>query len=158
LETQLLHLIGDLVPSTGGAVLLGRDEDEIRAATAGRSAPFDLEAVAARTAREGSVLEPEGRVAALGLYARGNLAGGLGEGVPAEAAGDLADARDTLSAIATLGAAALETVREIERLQAENAQLLERIGAGDTGILGESPAIKKLLQMMERVAPLETSV
>jgi len=162
LEAPLLRLIADLVPCSGGAILLGRDEDEIRAAAAGSpsgsAAPCDLEALAAQTAREGSVVRPSERVVALALYMRGDLAGILAAWFPPEAAASLNYARETLSAIATLGAAALETVRDIERLQAENAQLLDRLGAGDTGIVGDSPAIRKLLQMIERVAPLDTSV
>jgi Nif-specific regulatory protein len=158
LETQLFHLIADLVPCSGGAVLLGRDEDELRAVAAGRSGPVDLEALAVRAAKEGNLLEPDERIVALGLYVRGDLAGILAAWFPPEEMAHITDARETLSAIATLGATALETVRDIERLQSENAQLLERIGASETGIVGDSAAIKKLLQMIERVAPLDTSV
>jgi Nif-specific regulatory protein len=158
LEAQLFHLIADLVPCSGGAILMGRDEEELRTAAAGRTAPVDLEGVAARAAREGNLLDADERVVALGLFVRGEMGGILVAWFPPESAAELANSRETLSAIATLGATALETVRDIERLQAENAQLLERIGAGETGIVGESAAIKKLLQMIERVAPLDTSV
>jgi Nif-specific regulatory protein len=57
-----------------------------------------------------------------------------------------------------VAAAALENVREVERLQAENASLLDRLGVGETGMVGESPAIRKLLRMVERVAPQDTPV
>jgi transcriptional regulator with GAF, ATPase, and Fis domain len=57
-----------------------------------------------------------------------------------------------------LAAAALETIRQVARLQTENALLLERIAAGETGIVGDSPALRKLLQMVARVAPQDTSV
>jgi transcriptional regulator with GAF, ATPase, and Fis domain len=46
----------------------------------------------------------------------------------------------------------------VERLQSENALLLERIAAGESGMVGESPAILKLLQMVARLAPQDTSV
>ena len=46
----------------------------------------------------------------------------------------------------------------MERLQAQNALLMERIAAVDTGIVGESAVIGKLLQMIARLAPQDTSV
>ena len=95
---------------------------------------------------------------ALALYVRGELAGVLAACFPVTAVAGLADHRETLSAVATLGASALETVRDIERLQTENAALLERIGAGESGIVGDSAAIRKLLQMIARLAPQHTTV
>ena len=46
----------------------------------------------------------------------------------------------------------------MERLQTQNALLMERIAAADTGIVGESAVIGKLLQMIARLAPQDTSV
>ena len=158
LEGQLVRLIGDIVPSSGGAVLLGRDADELRSAARELPAPVDLAEIAARACQEGAVADPATLVVALALDVRGAIAGVLAAWFPPEEAANLSDHRDTLSAIATLAATALETVRELERLQAENASLLERLGAGDAGIVGESPAIRKLLQLIARVAPRETSV
>jgi two-component system response regulator HydG len=158
LEVQLLRLIADVVPSCGGALLLGRDEDDLRAAARERNTIPNLEEIAARAGREGTVLEPELHAIALGLYVRGSLAGVLVACFPASAAAQMADHRETLSAVATLGTSALETVRDLERLQSENAALLDRIGAGETGIVGESPAIRKLVEMVARVAPQDTSV
>ena len=158
LESQLVELIGDIVPSSGGAVLLGRDADELRSAARKLPGPVDLAEIAARICQEGSVADPATLVVALALYVRGAIAGILAAWFPAEEAANLPDHRDTLSAIATLAVTALETVREMERLQAENTLLVERLGAGDAGIVGESPAIRKLLQLIARVAPRETSV
>ena len=158
LEDQLLRLVADLAGSTAGAVLLGRDEEELRAAARERGAQPELEAAVARVVREGGITEPESRLAAVPLYVRGALAGMLAAYFPPQAVSGLSERRDTLSAVATLGAAALESVREIERLQTENALLVERLGSEDTGIIGESPAIRKLLQMIGRVAPQDTSV
>jgi Nif-specific regulatory protein len=158
LESQLVRLIGDIVPSSGGAVLLGRDADELRAAARDIRGPVDLAEIAARACQEGIAADPVMLVVALALYVRGAIAGVLAAWFPPEEAANLSDNRDTLSAIATLAATALETVREMERLQAENALLLDRLGASDAGIVGESPAIRKLLQLIARVAPRETSV
>jgi Nif-specific regulatory protein len=158
LEGQLVRLIGDIVPSSGGAVLLGRDADELCYAARELPGPADLAEIAARACREGAVTDPATLVVALALYVRGAIAGVLAAQFPPEEAAHLSDHRDTLSAVATLAATALETVHEMERLQAENASLLERLGGGDAGIVGESPAIRRLLQLIARVAPRETSV
>ncbi|MGA9626427.1 MAG: sigma-54-dependent Fis family transcriptional regulator, partial [Bryobacteraceae bacterium] len=158
LESHLIGLIGEIVPSSGGAVLLGRDADDLRSAAGGIPGPVDLAEIVARACHEGTVADPAALVVALALYVHGAIAGVLAAWFPPEEAANLSDHRDTLSAIATLGATALESVRELERLQAENALLSERLGAGDAGIVGESPAIRKLLQMIARVAPRDTSV
>ena len=158
LESHLIGLIGEIVPSSGGAVLLGRDADDLRSAAGGIPGPVDLAEIVARACQEGTVADPAALVVALALYVHGAIAGVLAAWFPPEEAANLSDHRDTLSAIATLGATALESVRELERLQAENALLSERLGAGDAGIVGESPAIRKLLQMIARVAPRDTSV
>src|SRR5271157_2388945 len=133
LESQLVRLIGDIVPSSGGAVLLGRDADELRSAARELPGPVDLAEIAARACQEGTVADPVMLVVALALYVRGAIVGVLAAWFPPEEAANLSDHRDTLSAIATLAATALETVREMERLQAENALLLERLGTGDAG-------------------------
>ena len=158
LESHLLGLIAGLAGSAGGAVLLGRDEDELRAAARERALAPELETAAALAIREGTVVEPTTRVVAVPLYVRGALAGVLAANFLPEAAATLGDSRDTLSAVATLAAAALESVREIERLEIENALLSERLGTADSGIIGDSPGIRKLLQMVGRVAPQDTSV
>jgi transcriptional regulator with GAF, ATPase, and Fis domain len=104
------------------------------------------------------VIVPEHLTIALALYVRGTVAGMLAAWFPAQEGANFEHHRDTLSAITTLAAAALETARDVERLQSENALLLERIAAGESGMVGESPAILKLLQMVARLAPQDTSV
>jgi two-component system response regulator HydG len=145
LEAQILRLIADLVPCTGGAVVLGAGEDELRTAAIG---PGDL---AARVCREGAVIDAH--TVALALYVRGHIAGILAARFPESEAVNLPEHRDTLSAVASLAAAALETVREVEILQAENALLR----GGEPGIVGSSPAIQKLLDVIARVAPQDAS-
>jgi len=92
------------------------------------------------------------------LYARGTAAGVLAACFPPSEAVRLSDHRATLSAVATLAAAALETVREVERLQSQNALLIERLETAGTGIVGQSAAIGKLVAMIARLAPQDTSV
>ena len=158
LESQLVELIADIVPSSGGAVLEGHDANEVRSAARDIPGPVDVAEIAARACQEGAVADPVTLVVALALYVHGAIAGVLAAWFPPEEAAHLSDHRDTLGAIATLAATALESVRELERLKTENALLLERLGAGYAGIVGESAAIRKLLQMIARVAPRETSV
>ena len=159
LEDQILRLIGDIVPSTSGAVLLGSAPEEFheRAATLGIDSMIGQVWIN-QVCREGAVIDSLSHTVALALYVRGALSGMLVVRFPAEQSANLADHRDTLSAIATLAAAALETVRDVERLQTQNALLMERIAAVDNGIVGESAAIGKLLQMIARLAPQDTSV
>jgi len=158
LEAQALRLIGDIVPCEGGVILLGRDEDELRAGAREHAAPVDLESLVARVYREGAVVEPAALLVSLALYVHGALAGAIAAWFPAEECVRLADHRDTLSAVATLAAAAIETVRQVARLQNQNALLIERLGDVDTGIVGQSAPMNKLRQMIARLAPQDTSV
>lgn len=128
-ENQIVRLIADLVPCTGGAVVLGASNDEI----------------------------PEDCVA-LPLYIRGDVAGLLAVWFDPAERDNLAAHRDTLAAVATLASAALENVRDLERLRTENILLRGSVDPAETGIAGESPAIQALLQMVARVAPRDTSV
>jgi transcriptional regulator with GAF, ATPase, and Fis domain len=138
IESQLLRLIGALADreSSAGFILLGKDATELCAAA--RERGLDVHLVK-RVCAEGAV---EGAVP---LYVRGAIAGVLS----AESADGM------LAAVATLASAALENVREVEYLQRRNALLEEQV---ETGILGGSPAIQRLLQMVDRVAPQETTV
>ena len=142
---QIVRLIADIAPCREGVVLLGRDADELCAAAGEPAAAAPLHELIGRVCREGSVVEPAARVVALALYVGGEIAGLLAAWFPAEEIVNLSDHRDTLSAIGTVAAAALENVRSVERLQAENASLLSRLGAGEAGMVGESPGVRKLL-------------
>jgi two-component system, NtrC family, response regulator HydG len=160
-ESQLLRLIGDLAPVTGGAVLLGRNADELRAASEARDSDCALmSSLAVRVSREGSCVDAESDYVAVPLYVRGAIAGLIAAQFPPSEAARLAEHADTLAAIATLGAMALETVREVDRLNTEKALLMERLdGAGlASGIVGSSPALEKIMQMVRRVASSDISV
>ena len=49
-------------------------------------------------------------------------------------------------------------MRDVERLRTENNLLRERLEPVETGIVGDSPATRKLLDLVARVAPRDTSV
>jgi Nif-specific regulatory protein len=155
LEAQLLRLIGDLAPSSGGALLLGRDAAELRAAAATPA----LQTLAERVCREGLIADPERGEVGVPLYVRGAIAGLIAAQFPLQEAARLEEHCDTLAAVATLGAIALETVREVETLTTEKALLQERLdGGGSVGVVGQSPALRKLMEMVARVAATDTSV
>jgi len=154
LEPQLVRLIGDLAPARGGAVLLGRDAAELRAAACTAS----LQALAERVCREGVIVDVATGEVGVPLYVRGAIGGLIAANFPPEEVANLTEHCDTLAAIATLGAVALETVREVETLNTEKALLMERLDGAGLGIVGESPALRKLMDMVGRVAGTDTSV
>jgi two-component system, NtrC family, response regulator HydG len=160
-ESQLLRLIGDLVPVIGGAVLLGHDVVELRAASELRDPASPLiSALAERVCREGPIADVATGYVAVPLYVRGAIAGLIAAYFPPPESARLGEHADTLAAIATLGAMALETVRDVERLNTEKALLIERLDAAGlaSGIVGTSAALQKLMQMVGRVATSDASV
>ena len=128
-EERILRLIGELVPCSGGSVVVGVTQQDI--------AP---DCVAAP------------------LYMRGEICGLLAVWFPPEEEGNIEEHRETLEAVCTLASAALDSARDVEVLRTENALLRASIDPGEAGIVGESPAVLKLLQMIARVAPRESSV
>ncbi len=69
----------------------------------------------------------------------------------------LAEAREILTAVANLATVALEYARASEVLEIENRLLRERLDT-ETGIIGSSPALRRLLDMVGRVAARDTTV
>jgi two-component system response regulator HydG len=157
-EAQLGMLLADILPCTASATLLGADEEELRAAARHHSRPAEMEALAATVSREGAFIDPAAGLVAIPLWTGGAPAGLLAAWFPADEIANLGEHRDSLGAVATLAAAALETLRDVERLRAENSLLRERLGVAETGIAGESIAIHKMLGLIARVAPQDTSV
>jgi Nif-specific regulatory protein len=157
-EAQLSNLLADIVPCTASAILMGKDEEELRAAAQNRPAPEEMEALAAAVSREGTLVNPAAGLVAVPLWTRDVPAGLLAAWFPADEIAHLSEHRDALGAIATLAAAALDTQRDVDRLRAENSLLRERLDTAETGIAGESIAIHKMLGLIARVAPQDTSV
>jgi Nif-specific regulatory protein len=158
LAGQLFRLIADIVPVSGGGVMLGSNPEEVLAAARELGAEGYIGELAERVFRDSVVIDAGRHAAAIALSSRGAVVGAIVAQFPPDEEVNLAEHRDTLCAIATLAVAALETARQLEQLQVENAQLLERLDVDESGIVGQSPAMCKLTQMIARVAPLETSV
>jgi two-component system, NtrC family, response regulator HydG len=158
IEEQILTLIADLAPCTACAILVGRGVDGLRAAAAESPGPMRFDEVLETVRREGAAQDGDGLGFTLGLYARGELAGVLAARFSETEAVNLEEHRATLSAIATLASAALEGVRDVEQLQVENELLRERLEPAEDGIVGDCAATRKLMEMVGRVAPRDTSV
>jgi transcriptional regulator with GAF, ATPase, and Fis domain len=143
IEAQILRLIGDLAGDFSdegdvrrGFILLAKGEVDLRAAAKERRID---ESLVERVCRDGAV------PGAAPLYVRGSIEGVIAANASA----------GLLAAVATLATAALETVREIEGLQVQKELLEERV---QFNILGESAAIRRVLQLVDRVAPQDTTV
>ena len=158
LESQIIRQVADLVPCEGGSILLGHGMEDLRAAAGVAGAPTRLAGLLDSIRREGLAQDEDGRGVAVGLYARGELAGVLAARFPESEAANIAEHLDTLSAVASLGAVALESVRDIERLRTENQLLREGLEPADAGIVGDSPGTRKVLEMVARVAPHDAPV
>jgi len=154
IETQILRLVDDLTGSAGGYILLGRNEPELQHSAAERGVSDSL---VTAVLSEGSARE--GDLMGVPLYSHGALEGLLIARMPG--AGDASDFADQLASVATLAAAALESAREVQSLETHKALLeeqLERVAPMASGIIGSSPAIRRMLQMVERLAPQDTTV
>ncbi len=134
LEARAADLIRDLMPCDEILVLLGSTTDDL------------------------TLIEDGTSCVASPLFVREKPAGAIvARGIHPDETGS-ARLRETLSAVATLASAALESARDVQALRTERELLLEELRGRDTRLLGDSPAIRKLLQMIERLAPQATTV
>jgi two-component system, NtrC family, response regulator HydG len=153
LEAQLIRLIGDMIEIEDGLVLLGRSESAVmEQATARGPEPAGI---CGRVLREGAVTDVDRGTVAVPIYARGKFAGIIQVRVRPQRVNETPE---LLSAVAVLAAAAIENVREVEGLRNEKALLLEQIGGDETGLVGESGAMKRLRENVRRVAPRAATV
>lgn len=152
LREQILRVIGDLVPLQGGILVMGTSLS-VLLSQAGPEYAAPIGAVCEHGAIED---EPAG-IIGVPLYIQGLLGGALIVRIQAGARSQANNHLDTLTAIASLASIGFEANQEIQTLKAENALLQEQI-APNTGIVGKSPPIHRLLALVERVAPRDTTV
>jgi two-component system response regulator HydG len=159
LRTQILRLVSDLVPVQQGLLLQGRNIAELLARYGewGSEYKADLEALLRRVCDEGAHSDLENRLAGVPLYLSGELGGALVVRVPEHEKDRLLAHLEALTAIASLASIGFEANHEVETLRAENALLQEQI-ATNTGIVGNSAVIRRLLGLIDRVAPRDTTV
>jgi Nif-specific regulatory protein len=159
LQDQILRLIGDLLPLEEGLILLGRDAEELQQAYAGRyaSCKSDFSAALSRVREEGAFEDIATRILGVPLYLEGLLGGALIVKTRVRESSELAAYLDMLTAVGSLASIGFEANQEVETLKAEKALLQEQIGAA-TGIKGQSVVIRRLLDLVTRVAPRDTTV
>ena len=159
LQNQICRLVSDLIPSEDGMLLLGSNCGELLAAYRAREPHYDakFQPALSRICEEGAFGDPQTGLIGVPLYLSGVLGGALAIGVKEAEIGGISAHLATLTAIASLASVGFEANREVETLKAENALLQEQI-ATNTGIVGSSPVIRRLLELVERVAPRDTTV
>ena len=158
LQGQILRLVGDLIPVKEGVLLLGTNPADLQARHR-ETHPGDalelndvIETVCEEGALEDSALPAIG----VPLYLSGDLGGVLILVLPPAELPRLGTHLETLTAVASLASIGFEANREVETLRVEKALLEEQIGV--TGIVGKSAPIKRLLDLIDRVAPRDTTV
>lgn len=159
LRNQILQLVSDLIPVEEGLLLVGISQEEllVRYREWAANYRFNFQQALTRISDEGAFADAETGVVGVPLYLSGVLGGALLAKIREHETPNLAAHLETLTAVASLASIAFEANQEVETLKAENALLQEQI-AVNTGIVGNSPAIRRLLAMVERVAPQDTKV
>ncbi len=159
LQNQILRLVSDLVPVEKGYILLGANFSELLTQYEERASEEEqsFKDALAKVCEEGAFEDSAARLIGVPLYLAGVLGGALLTKVQPSESGQLTAHLETLTAIASLASIGFEANQEVEALKAEKALLQEQIGI-NTGIVGESAAIRRLLTMVERVAPHDTTV
>ncbi len=156
IEKALLALIAEFLPHQKGAVLLAAGEADLRGAIQA-AVPENSDWLGA-AAQAGSLANADTGDIAVTLYARDQVAGVIALRIARAGTGQLAEQLEILSAIGSLGSAAIENVRKVESLRGENTLLQERLEQQQSGLVGDSPPMRRLLQMIARVAAQNTTV
>jgi len=117
----------------------------------------DFRSVVPRVCEEGAFEDSATGMLGVPLYLAGALAGVLIVAVHDREIRNSPAHLETLTAVASLASIGFEAAREVETLKAQNAFLEEQISS-NTGIVGNSSVVRRLLQLVERVAPRDTTV
>ena len=159
LQSQILRLIQDLIPTNEGLLLVGTGCDELRARFHEQypNSEPGFEKGLIRVCEEGAFEDAETGTVGVPLYVGGALNGAIILAVEPNEKLRLASHLDVLTAVASLASVAFEANREVETLRVEKALLEEQIGS-PTGIVGNSAIIRRLLELVDRVAPRDTTV
>jgi transcriptional regulator with GAF, ATPase, and Fis domain/pSer/pThr/pTyr-binding forkhead associated (FHA) protein len=159
LQGQILRLIRDLVPVREGFLVVGLGREELRTRfreqNPGAAPSFDQ--VLSKVCDEGAFEDSETGCIGVPLYAGGLLSGAILIKVEEKEKTRLASHLDVLTAVASLASVGFEANREVENLKVEKALLEEQVGS-QTGIVGKSPSLLRLMELVERVAPRDSTV
>lgn len=159
LQNQIVRLVGDMIPIRHGILYLGANCEDLhgRYSDSEASFPFDYHPAISRVCEEGAFEDQDSGVLGVPLYLAGALGGCLIVQVQDREIPRLNAHLETMTAIASLASVGFEANQEVETLKAENAMLQEQI-AVNTGIVGGSVPIRRLMELVERVAPRDTTV
>ena len=158
LQGQILRLVGDLIPVTEGVLLLGTSAADLQSRyreVHPDDAP-ELYDVIERVCEEGAIEDTDRPAIGVPLYLSGDLGGVMIMALRPAEQPRIGTHLETLTAVASLASIGFEANREVETLRVEKALLEEQIGS--TGIVGKSAPIKRLLDLIDRVAPRDTTV
>ncbi len=155
LQRQILSLLSDLIPGSESILVLGSNASQVAASyrESASEQQSDFERALERVCEEGAFEDSDQALAGVPLYAAGALTAVLAVKSPKSDAHQL----ETLTAIASLAAVGFEANQEVELLKAQNALLEEQIGTS-SGIVGNSASIRRLLELIDRLAPRDTTV
>jgi transcriptional regulator with GAF, ATPase, and Fis domain len=159
LESHALSLMAELLPCDSACVLLTADERALRELAEERAHGHPgLPDIVDRLLADGPVVDSAERYVAVPVFASGVPRGALVVWFGAGKVSQLEEHLEILSAMSTLAAVALENVREIQALRAENALLQEQLHLDAFGIVGRSGSMRRLMQLVQRVGPQDTTV
>ncbi len=159
LEMHALSLMGELLPCASASILLTADERALRELAEERENGHPgLDAVVDRLLAEGPVVDERQCLVAVPVYASGVPRGAIVVWFHPAEVEELENHLEILSAVSTLAAVALENVREVQALRRENEMLQEQLHADAFGIVGRSMAMRRLIQLVQRVGPQDTTV
>jgi two-component system response regulator HydG len=159
LHNQIIRLVSDLIPVEAGYLVIGStlqalvNEYQTEWPATGELGKAGL----ARIAEEGAFEDSQTGLIGVPLYLANVLGGALLLRAKASERERLPAHLETLTAIASLASIGFEANREVENLKVEKALLEEQIDV-PSGIVGNSPPIRRLLTLIDRVAPRDSTV
>lgn len=158
-QNQILRLVADLIPLEESHIVLGSRLAVLAAELEKRNSHRreELRDGLRRIVEEGAFANSDNGVAGVPLYLHGALGGALLLTLQVSERPRSEAHLETLTAVASLASIGFEAYQEVEVLKAENARLQEQI-ATTTGIVGNSPLIRRLLELVDRVAPRDTTI
>ena len=163
LESHITGLLQELTRCGAGTVVLAGSEDELTAVVQEREAQKrnrieGLDRMVQSALKDGPVVDRKSSCLVVPVYAAGAPRGLIAVRFDPNRSEYLEDYLEIVSAVSTLAASALESVREVQELKTENALLQERLTSDDFGVVGRSQSMKRLLQLAQRVAAQDTTV
>lgn len=158
-QNQILRLVSDQIPVAESHLLLAPKLADLSAELEKRSTSLrtEMQTAIEKVCQEGAFADAQTGIAGVPLYLHNVLGGALLLKIPGSESAKTSEHLETLTAVASLVSIGFEAYQEVEVLKAENARLQEQI-ATNAGIVGNSPPIRRLLQLVDRVAPRDTTV